>query len=216
MVKQKVNINSLEFEVSDRQSKITDLETITIEWLKIKVEEYKTLRAEVLNSGSNSVAILQFGLVAISGLLYFGLSNWENEISSTIVFLVFCPVICYLILMVWIGEIARRFRASNFIFNHIENELNQVFNKIGPVLHWENWVRGENNEHKKKRLFKWHRASTVGLFFLTAIASVCTGLYKIQNHVSYFQLTLITITEYTIFASVFLFVLFVYYRITQW
>jgi len=189
---------------------------LKIEWVKIKIEEYKTLRAEVLNSGNNSISILRYGLIAISGLIYFGLTNIDNVLTSNLIFLLFCPVICYLILMIWVGEIARRFRASSYIHDYIEKEVNKCFEDLGPVLHWEKWLRGENEKDHRKRLFKWHRAATVSLFFITAGCSAFTGIYKNQNVFTQLQFDLIFYSEAIFIVGVALFVLSVYKKLNLW
>ncbi len=186
------------------------------EWLNIKIQEYKTLRAEVIQAGTNSVSILQFGIIGISGLVYFGLTNWESQSTSIIVFLLFCPLVSYLILMIWAGEIARRFRASSFIHNHIEKEINQCFDPSKPVLHWEQWLRADNEINQRKRLFKWHRVATVALFLGISGLSILTGIYKNQQSFSSFVFDLVFAIEAGLFLVVAYFIYSVYEKLNQW
>lgn len=182
-------------------------------WLSTKLEEFRTLRAEIIDCGSLSISILNFGIVAISGLLYFALTNKD---TSNYILLYFCPIICYLILYIWTGEIVRIFRAASYIRTQIEDPINQCYPNKNPLLFWEHWLREYSQVRGNRRLFKWHRIMTVTLFLLTAACSIIIGILKYHSAVTKSHLLILGISEYIIFAIVFVSLLVTYKNISRW
>jgi ABC-type phosphate transport system permease subunit len=193
-------------------------------WLSIKLEEYRSLRAEIVDCGSLSISILSFGVLAISGLLSFALTN---ESLSIFIFLFVCPFICYLMLFIWLGEIVRIFRAASYIRENIEKPINEYFQDQKPPIYWEHWLREDPEKRKKKRLYEWHRAATVILSLATAVISIIIGVfhcYYYSKNTPYEPLykfmtdhlpQLITF-ESILFLCIVVLILIIYKNISEW
>ena len=101
-----------------------------MEWIQIALEEYKTLRQESLDAIKAQHATLSFGTGTISVIFISGFGLWNNAyyLLPRIIFLVFVPAICYIALVVWIGELARMMRVGQFLMI-LEMNLNYLRNK---------------------------------------------------------------------------------------
>ena len=126
-----------------------------IEVIKILLEEYKTLRQESLGSIRLRVQIVSFGLAAI--ILLFGVPlssrSGVNIILINIVYTFVIPLLCTIIVNIWLGELYRMERAGNFMYLQ-ETRINMAINKYIllnenenenesdiSILSWEGWLR---------------------------------------------------------------------------
>ena len=174
------------------------------DWLSLVTEEYKSARQESLDTGNNAQSILRFGIATIGIVISAGLNLWEKSPIPDFIFLVFNPILCYLILTMWIGEFARRIRAGHFIIKEIEKKVNSEFPNLPPAITFETWIRTPD-EKGRSRLFKWNRYATVALFLVTAICSIGVGNYKIFGRVSFCELWVINAMEIVFFMVVVIF-----------
>ena len=71
-------------------------------------------------------SILSFGVAVIGIIFSAGLSTWEKQVLPEILFMFFLPATSYLIILVWLGEVGRMFRAGRFIAS-IEEKINKKF-----------------------------------------------------------------------------------------
>lgn len=155
------------------------------DWLPIILEEYKSLREESLDAGNNAQSVIKFGMTAVSFVVAAGINVWSLNPLPTLVFLIFIPLLCYLILTIWVGEFARRMRAGKFIIDHIEKKVNIICDNsnLPKALYWETYVR-EKNENGKNRLFVWNRYAIIFIFLGIALVSILIGNYKMWNDAS--------------------------------
>lgn len=120
-----------------------------IEVIKILLEEYKTLRQESLGSIRLRVQIISFGLAAI--ILLFGvplsLKSGINIILINIIYTFIIPLLCTIIVDIWLGELYRMERAGNFLYLQ-EIRINKAINRLIlsndsniSILSWEGWLR---------------------------------------------------------------------------
>jgi hypothetical protein len=122
-----------------------------IEVIKILLEEYKTLRQESLGSIRLRIQIVSFGLAAI--ILLFGvplsLRSGFNIILINIIYTFVIPLLCTIIVNIWLGELYRMERAGNFMYlqeiriNKAINKYILLNNKMSDIsiLSWEGWLR---------------------------------------------------------------------------
>lgn len=134
---------------SSKPSNANDFEAI-----KILLEEYKTLRQESLGSIRLRIQILSFGLAAI--VLLFGVpfssKSGPNIILINIIYTIVIPLVCTIVVDLWLGELLRMERAGNFMYVQ-EIRINKVINEIKlqnvdtnkHILSWEGWLRGQVN-----------------------------------------------------------------------
>lgn len=176
------------------------------EWLSIILKEYKSLREESLDAGNNAQSLIKFGMTAVSFVVAAGVNVWSLNPLPILVFLIFIPLLCYLILTIWVGEFARRMRAGRFIVDHIEKNINELCtnSELPNALYWESYVRG-NNITNKNKLFVWNRYATISVFLGTAVASVLVGNYKMWNDVSLFLKYSINVVEFMVLLIVIIF-----------
>ena len=180
-------------------------------WITIVLEEYKTLRAESLTAMKNQQSILSFGTAAFGIMIAGGFNSWDKSFFPGIMFLVFCPIICHIVLVIWMGELTRMMRAG-FYLTLIEKRINEAFKDKPDLLNWENWLRTQTKDGKTPQL-KWNYFAIIGYFFALSIASLVIGNYQmvISNNVSPVIIGLIDLIEILSF-----FVIFVYlYRQQQ-
>ena len=134
-------------------------------------KEYTTLRDEVLQSITHRTQIISFGLGAIAtfvaGTLVASL-NEQSPDTLVVIFSVVVPAASLLLLYVWLAELARMFRASNYLVG-VEERINA---RIGiEALRWEQHLAAEAG----KKRFRFHLV-VVALFTSVAIASPFLGI----------------------------------------
>ncbi len=141
-----------------------------MDWLSVVIEEYKTLRNESLASMQTQQSILRFGTAAVAVLIATGFSLWEKSPLPEIILLLAIPSISYLILTIWMGEVARMMRAGMFLVE-LENKINKEFNDKPKALTWEHWLRDTQHSGKTPQL-RWDYYGIIALFFLIALGSI--------------------------------------------
>jgi hypothetical protein len=105
---------------------------------EIILEEYKTLRQESLNTMSNRISILSFGLASISLIVSASVVKYEPEgtllhaLVPGLALSVAVPAVAIFTLYIWLGEYQRMQRAGGFIAAEIEHAIEK-----GTLLKWE-------------------------------------------------------------------------------
>lgn len=173
-------------------------------WLSVIIEEYKTLRSESLASMQTQQSILRFGTAAIAVVIATGFSLWEKSPLPEMVFLFFIPSIGYLVLTIWMGEVARMVRVGIFLVR-LEEKINKEFSDKPKALTWENWLREIQHDGKTPQL-RWNYYAIISLFFLIALVSIGIGNYKICKPICPSWIIIIDIFELILFIGVFLFI----------
>lgn len=155
-------------------------------WIQTALEEYKSLRTESLESMKGQQTTLRFGTATIAILISAGFNIWEqNSILPEIIFWVFNPILCYLIHIIWIGEVARMMRAGLYI-SKIEKKINSFIDNSESPLGWENWLRTEDKKHTPQ--LKWNYRAIIFLFLFIAMSSVIIGYYKHYSSFDFLKL----------------------------
>ena len=175
-----------------------------MDWLSVVTEEYKTLRNESLASMQTQQSILRFGTAAIAVVIATGFNLWEKSPLPEMVFLLFIPAISYLVLTIWMGEIARMMRAGIFLVK-LEEKINKEFGDKPKALTWENWLRETRHNGKTPQL-RWNYYSIIFLFFSMAIVSIGIGNYKVWNTICLSWIVIMDIFEVILFIGIFLFI----------
>lgn len=145
-------------------------------WLLM--EEYRTLRGEILASIAAQQAALTFGGAVIAILVAAGTSLREDNLGSSVaIFLLLIPLTSLIALNIWLGEILRMLRAGSWV-RHIERRVNRHASLDGhdcPLLFWENWAHGSNMDNVEKL----HLKSIAGGYLLLALASIGLGTFDL-------------------------------------
>lgn len=118
----------------------------TAESLGIVMEEYRSLRQEILLSLQQGHSVLQFGLATAAILLGLAAQNLTKGAGSIVLTVVVVPVVTLLVVVIWTGELRRTMRASCYLANEVEPRVHAVFPALPRApLRWEYWLRqGEN------------------------------------------------------------------------
>jgi hypothetical protein len=150
-----------------------------MEWLTPAIEEYKTLRTESLESMKGQQSTLRAGTATVGVVIATGFNLWDKPILPGLIFLLFIPFICYLALVIWIGEVARMMRAGYYL-TKIEQKINSIYPEVENVLLWENWLRTKDAKSRTPQM-KLNYLAIIALFFATALASIIIGNFKIWD-----------------------------------
>jgi hypothetical protein len=170
-------------------------------WIDIAMEEYKTLREESLAAIAGQQQVLIVGLGGIGVLLGVGAASWNDSDKNSlaaIVLLALIPLLCYLMLIIWIGEVIRMRRAGNFIAG-IEQRINAAFPSRKDVLSWETRFRQPLPKNNIK-LSKNYQA-IICLFLLTALLSIALGDTLIFEIVSGCAFVCLNVAELLFFGA---------------
>src|SRR5690606_32851896 len=115
-----------------------------LKWFDMVMQEYNSLRNESADSLKNQQSIINYGLAAIGVLIAFSASLWGKEKIVEIIYVIFIPFLCNLIILIWNGEVRRMSRAGQYI-KRIEDKVLQEFSKEAnisiPALEWETFLR---------------------------------------------------------------------------
>lgn len=177
-----------------------------MEFIEIALEEYKTLRQESLTSMQMQQAVLRYGLAIISALIAVAVNAWGDIALSSIVLLVFLPILCYLILMIWMGEVARMMRAGKYLYG-LEKKINESFGSNDGPLDWEISLRDFSKGNGTPQL-TWNYLAILGLLLFFAVSSIVFGSYRVWGEVGSQLLLVIDVIE--IFAFIIAFVILVH------
>lgn len=147
------------------------------DWFIPLLEEYKTLRTESLESMKGQQSTLRVGAATVGVVIAAGFNVWDKPLLPDLVFLLFTPFICYLSLVIWIGEVARMMRAGYYL-SKIEQKVNSCFQNEENIIFWENWLRAKDTKGKTPQM-KLNYLAIIALFFSTAFASIIIGNNRI-------------------------------------
>jgi hypothetical protein len=150
-----------------------------MEWITVVLEEYKTLRTESLESMKNQQSALRAGTAAAGILIGSGFNLWNKALLPEFIFLAFAPVICYLALIIWMGEVVRMMRAGKFL-SELEIKISAEYPEKKDTLSWEKWLRIKSQSGETPQM-KFNYQAIIALFFVTALGSIGIGIYKIWN-----------------------------------
>jgi hypothetical protein len=91
--------------------------------LDVVMQEYNAVRSDILTSRSNQVSILSFGVAAVGLLVSAAATLWNDAaVLAGLLFLLAVPVVCFLALVIYEGEMVRLIRAELFI-NYLVDRL---------------------------------------------------------------------------------------------
>jgi hypothetical protein len=113
----------------------------------LDLEQYRSLRAEIIRAMEDGNQIMGFGLAAIGFIMTAGLNVRETTLGF-FMFSVMVPALSSLVLSMWFAAQERIARASYFITG-IERRLKDSLN-IHNVPTWDLWLRTPSKARKSK------------------------------------------------------------------
>ena len=173
-------------------------------WHDVALEEYKALRAEVLTAMQMQYTTLTFGTATIGVLFGFGANVWKAKepLAAEIVFLAAVPILAYLVLVIWMGELTRMIRAGAYVA-FLEVRINRAVGE--RALGWETFLHGRDDaDETRTEHRRWNRAAIFFLYAAMAAAAIALGWDRLSERS--WQVA-VPITEFLAFAlvSVFLY-----------
>jgi hypothetical protein len=134
------------------------------DWLAVVMDEYRTLRAEIIAALGMQQSALALGALALGGTVLAGLNAWPDEKSTLplIVFVVVVPLVSYVASSIWLAEYSRAMRAGAFLVS-VEEKVNDKLRK--DALTWETSLR----RHGQARTADIGTTQAVFGFFLAVI-----------------------------------------------
>jgi hypothetical protein len=140
------------------------------QWLTAALEEYRSLRIEIIDAIEAQRKIMQLGVTALSVLIGLGLQRISPLLTVTLLTLL-VPTVAIFITAGALGELFRAARASSF-FAYREPIINRAVSGSNPALEWEEWLR-------RGSIFVLRdRAEFLALFSLTA-GALSLGFYTL-------------------------------------
>lgn len=117
--------------------------------LKIWLEQYQSVREEIIVSFKNQQNTLQWTSVSVGGLLLLAyyLKAAGYEVLTLFVFLVFLPCAAIMFLNIWIGEIGHIIRNSAYLYQ-LEDKLAPHLSKSNSLPLFEHWLRDRDRHIK--------------------------------------------------------------------
>jgi len=179
------------------------------------IEEYKSLRNESLDAIKSQQTTLSIGIGTVGVVVAAGVNIWDKSYLPSLIFLVFNPILCYWILLIWLGEVHRMMRAGAFL-SLIESKINLKF-KVEDALSWESWLRKINQDVKRPRMF-FNYIAVIGIFYFTAVAPIIVGNIKLISDIPKEYLSVIyyvNSVELIIFSIFSIYTLFLCLRIKK-
>ncbi|MBN2899091.1 MAG: hypothetical protein JXO44_09995 [Clostridia bacterium] len=148
-----------------------------MDWVEVAMQEYQTLRDEILLSFENQQQILNYGIASMGIIIGFAANKWEETLIIDMMLFVLVPILSHLVTLIWNGEINRISRAGQFIKKK-EEIINRYIMSSSDAsdepLYWETWLRSYKSE-KKNFKTKWNYYATLSMLFLINCASVLLG-----------------------------------------
>ncbi len=180
-----------------------------MEWIEIAIEEYKTLRAESIEAIKTQQTTLKFGTAIAGAVILSGFNLWNKTLLPDLIFLIFIPILCYLVLVIWIGEVARMMRAGYYL-TLVEKKISNAYADIDNLLFYENWLRDKKNNSKTAQL-KWNYIAVIALFSFTSISAIIVGNIRIFNKIEVWYIGICDLIEMLILTGI----LFHIYKISK-
>ncbi|MFA5032459.1 MAG: hypothetical protein WC614_05505 [bacterium] len=150
-----------------------------MDWISVVIEEYKTVREESLTSMQTQQSVLHYGTTTLGIMVVAGFNVWDKAWLPELIFLVFVPLVSYLVLITWTGEVARMMRAGRFLAK-LEGKVNHFFKEKSNALMWESWLRENQPDGKTPQLI-WNYKAIISLFLLIAFLAIGVGHFKIHK-----------------------------------
>ena len=167
--------------------------------MTIMLEEYRALRSESLASMKSQQATVSTGTGALAVLV--GLAFRQTLPVQSLILLMPIPALSYVVLLIWLGEVARMMRAG-FYLATIESRVNTycLVRGMPTALGWESWLRQKGAKGRTPQV-DWNYKAIIGLFLATSLGSVVLAM--VRDGVHYDRLLVAFIIEIAVWVAAF-------------
>jgi hypothetical protein len=147
----------------------------TAESLGVVIEEYRSLRQEILLSLQQGHSVLQFGLATAAILLGLATQKLSTGIASVVLTVVVVPLVTLLVVVIWTGELRRTMRVGWYLAHEVEPRTRAAFPNVAlSPLRWESWLRDDHRRHFTDTYW-----AVPLLLCLVGVASAAIGLSEL-------------------------------------
>jgi len=142
--------------------------------VEFDLEEYRALRAEIIQSMEDGNNIFAFGLAGVSLVLGAGLS-YKDTLPGFLIFGLFLPILSVLVLSMWFAAHEKIARASHYL-SGTEVRIKSEFGDIASVS-WEAWLRTRKPNGRIGHFWSTEQAGIM-LFQIIIVSSFLIGLFS--------------------------------------
>lgn len=139
------------------------------QWLTVALEEYRSIRIEIVDAIQAQRTIMQLGITGLSVLIGFGLQDIDPLLAASILVIV-TPIVAIFITAGAMGELFRAARGSCFLLGK-EQLVNKVVGANESALQWETWLRTQP-------IFSMRDKAEFLAVFALSTASLALGYYS--------------------------------------
>lgn len=134
---------------------------------ELELEQYRSLRAEILRGLEDGNQVMSFGIAAI-GIVISAAFTLKDSLLGFFMLALLVPSLSSLILSLWFGAQERVARASYFVTG-IETRIKTAIN--GPDFPtWDSWLRSSNRRKHIRGHHFWNvEYSGIGLFLFLMV-----------------------------------------------
>jgi hypothetical protein len=152
----------------------SDETVVQITSATLELEQYRSLRNEVLRGTEDGNQVISYGLAAI-GIILTAAVTQEGKLVGFLLFAVLVPGLSSLVLSLWFGTLERIARASFFITG-IESRLTRAVG--APILPmWDSWLRSKDPATDRSNRHFWTTEySGIALFVFLVIGPLLVSL----------------------------------------
>jgi hypothetical protein len=160
--------------------------------VELLLEEYRTVRAELLAALQAQHSVLSWGIAALA-LLAIAIANGWNKSArlDALALMSIIPAGIFLILVVWGMEVGRMKRAGSYLGRYLEPAIERAANLSRMPLRWQQWISESNKRARSSRRAQFGRHQIgssmprfnnviAGIFIFFAGASYGIGAYRLH------------------------------------
>ena len=151
------------------------------DWLAVAMEEYKSLRAEILDSSKNQHTVISYAVVIFAGLLTLvGKLIGDGSYSTAgFVLILLIPWTASVVLIIWSVEFAKIFRIGYYLCIR-ERTINAHILDDKRALYWETWL-AESRRSTPSQTPEIYRIFALWIYRLFYTASVVSGCFLMRG-----------------------------------
>jgi hypothetical protein len=138
------------------------------------LEEYRSLREELLSHQKANQVTLQFGLAGLAVLVGLGL-KMQDSLSHAGTLLLLVPSLTLFMVTAWFRRASTAMRIGSYLAS-LEIRINDVIDGSLPPLLWEQTVRNQRRHYGYRRTYF---SAEFGAALLLTIASILLALSKL-------------------------------------
>lgn len=161
------------------------------DWLKVLLEEYKALRAEIVAALQLQQQVVAFGVTVLAGVSAVSAAILKDDPLAAMLVGSLSPAIALALLLVWLGELERMVRAGTWVAL-LERRVGLLFPDLPSPLGWESALRGINSPFPSSRVLHRYRG-ILAVFILLSLAPSLAAFFADVEHTNALRLVILSL-----------------------